>query len=46
MHMDFQVFLFPNTLKKRLGRKPPMGILDSPPSLQASDHRGVWVELR
>ncbi|WP_302014148.1 endonuclease/exonuclease/phosphatase family protein [uncultured Akkermansia sp.] len=35
-----------NTLKKRLGRKPPMGILDSPPSRQASDHRGVWVELK
>ena len=33
-------------LKKRLGRKPPMGVIDTPPSRQASDHRGIWVELR
>ena len=43
---SFDHLFLNNTLKKRLGRKPPMGILDSPPSLQASDHRGVWVELR
>lgn len=35
-----------NTLKKRLGRKPFMGILDAPPARQASDHRGIWMELR
>ena len=43
---SFDHLFLNNTLKKRHGRKPPMGILDSPPSLQASDHRGVWVELR
>lgn len=43
---SFDHLFINNTLKKRLGRKPPMGILDSPPSRQASDHRGVWVELR
>ena len=43
---SFDHLFLNNTLKKRLGRKPPMGILDSPSSLQASDHRGVWVELR
>lgn len=43
---SFDHLFINNTLKKRLGRKPPMGILDSSPSRQASDHRGVWVELR
>jgi len=43
---SFDHLFLNNTLKKRLGRKPPMGILDSPSSFQASDHRGVWVELR
>ena len=43
---SFDHLFINNTLKKRLGRKPPMGILDSPPSRQASDHRGIWVELR
>lgn len=43
---SFDHLFLNNTLKQRLGRKPPMGILDSPPSRQASDHRGVWVELR
>ena len=43
---SFDPLFVNNTLKKRLGRKPPMGILDSPSSFQASDHRGVWVELR
>ncbi|PNC06307.1 endonuclease/exonuclease/phosphatase family protein [Akkermansia muciniphila] len=43
---SFDHLFINNTLKKRLGRKPPMGILDSPPSRQASDHRGVWMELR
>lgn len=43
---SFDHLFLNNTLKKRLGRKPPMGILDSPPSRQASDHRGVWIELR
>lgn len=43
---SFDHLFINNTLKKRLGRKPPMGILDSPASRQASDHRGVWVELR
>lgn len=43
---SFDHLFINNTLKKRLGRKPPMGILDSPASRQASDHRGIWVELK
>lgn len=43
---SFDHIFINNTLKKRLGRKPPMGILDAPPSRQASDHRGIWVELK
>lgn len=39
--------LFVNdVLGKRLGRKPRQGVLDGAISRQASDHRGVWVELR
>lgn len=43
---SFDHIFINNTMKKRLGRKPPMGVLDSPPTRQASDHRGVWVELK
>lgn len=43
---SFDHLFINNTLKKRLGRKPPMGILDFTSSRQASDHRGVWVELK
>lgn len=43
---SFDHIFINNILKKRLGRKPPMGVLDSPPSREASDHRGVWIELK
>lgn len=43
---SFDHILLNNTLKSRLGRKPYMGILDSSAAKQASDHRGVWLELK
>lgn len=43
---SFDHIFINNTLNKRLGRKPLMGVMDTPSSRQASDHRGLWVELR
>lgn len=43
---SFDHLFINQALQKRLGGRPVTGVVDIPESRLASDHRGVWVELR